>query len=175
MLFVIISYPNAWGGHGPFPIPAGQTPAEQSPAQAKTVKSLLDCYLRIQLALANDSLDHVGSSASAMGGLVRDAPMPALSPELMAEADALARTKDLFIARLVFKRLSKSLIKYLRNYYGSKDYVVLYCRVAKASWVQRGGRINNPYLGARNPNCGEIRRRGKRADSGKRDATSGNV
>jgi len=80
-----------------------------------------------------------------------------LSPEMAAQADALAKTKDLAQARAVFKRLSKSLIQYLANHKITSASVEVYCPMAKASWLQRDKKINNPYLGGSMRSCGTIK------------------
>jgi len=123
------------------------------------VKSVLDHYLKIQSALANDSIDGVASNASAIGSAVRGDSMKMLSPEMAAQADALAKTKDLAKARGVFKRLSKSLIQYLADHKITSAYAEVYCPMAKASWLQKGDKIENPYLGASMRGCGTIQKK----------------
>jgi Cu(I)/Ag(I) efflux system membrane fusion protein len=85
--------------------------------------------------------------------------MKMLSPEIAAQADALATTKDLASARAAFKSLSKSLIQYLADHNVSGPYVEVYCPMVKASWLQKGDKIDNPYLGASMRGCGEIQKK----------------
>src|SRR5712692_81715 len=153
---------NARAGHRTFPeLPTRQTelPTEQTGALKEPVKSVLDHYLKIQFALANDSIDGVASNASAIGSAVRGDSMKMLSPEMAAQADALAKTKDLAKARGVFKRLSKSLIQYLADHKITSAYAEVYCPMAKASWLQKGDKIENPYLGASMRGCGTIQKK----------------
>src|SRR5713226_3255868 len=153
---------TARAGHRTFPqLPTKQTelPTEQTGALKEPVKSVLDHYLKIQFALANDSIDGVASNASAIGSAVRGDSMKTLSPEVAAQADTLAKTKDLAQARAVFKRLSKSLIQYLANHKITSASVEVYCPMAKASWLQSGNKIDNPYQKASMRGCGRIQKK----------------
>ena len=143
---------NTRAGHRTFP-------KEQTGALTEPVKSVFDNYLKIESALANDSIDGVASNASAIGSAVRGDLMKMLSPEMAAQADALAKTKDLAKARGVFKRLSKSLIQYLADHKITSAYAEVYCPMAKASWLQSGNKIDNPYLGASMRGCGRIQKK----------------
>ncbi len=129
------------------------------------VKSVFDHYLKIESALANDSIEGVAANAPAIASAVRSDSMKMPSPEMAAQADALAKAKDLATARAVFKRLSKSLIQYLADHEISGAYVEVYCPMAKASWLQKGGKIDNPYLGASMRSCGEIQKKPKQKTS----------
>src|SRR5713226_42361 len=151
---------TARAGHRTFPkLPTRQSelPTEQTGALKEPVKSVSDHYLKIQSALANDSIDGVTSNASAIGSAVRGDSMKMLSPEMASQADALAKTKDLAQARAVFKRLSKSLIQYLANHKITSASVEVYCPMVKASWIQKDKKINNPYLGGSMRSCGTIK------------------
>jgi len=143
---------TARAGHRTFP-------KEQTDALMEPVKSVFDNYLKIESALANDSTNGVAASASAIATAVRSDSMKMLSPEMAAQADALAKTKDLASARAVFKRLSKSLIKYLADYNITSAYVEVYCPMAKASWMQKDKKINNPYMGGSMRSCGTIKQK----------------
>src|SRR5438132_7159590 len=110
---------NARAGHRTFPeLPTKQSelPTEQTGAVKEPMKSVLDHYLKIQSALANDSIDGVASNASVIASAVRGDSMKMLSPEMAAQADALAKAQDLASARTAFKRLRKSLVHYLANH-----------------------------------------------------------
>jgi len=139
--------------------------ADQTAALMEPVKSVFDNYLIIQSALAKDSIDGVADSASAISSAIRGDSMKMLSPEIAAQADALATTKDLDGARAVFKRLSKSLIQYLNDHNISDAYVEVYCPTAKASWLQRDEKINNPYMNASMRGCGTIEKKPKQKTS----------
>lgn len=145
---------TAYAGHRTFP-------KEETGALMEPVKSVFDNYLKIQSALAKDSIDGVASNASAIASAIRGDSMKMVSPEIAADADALAKAKDLASARVVFKHLSKSLIQYLNHHNVTGAYVEAYCPMAKASWLQKGDKIDNPYLGGSMRSCGTIQKKGK--------------
>ena len=123
------------------------------------VRFVFDNYFKIASALADDSMDGVAPNASAIGTAIRRDSKQMLSPEIAAQADALAETSDLISARIIFKRLSQSLIRYLNDHDATGTFVEVYCPKAKASWLQRKSQpIENPYLGKKIPGCGMIKK-----------------
>ena len=122
------------------------------------VDSVLDHYLKIQETLAKDSINGVSENASAIVKAVKGDEMKKLSPEVAKQAEALANAKDLKSARQAFRPLSDSLIKYLAdNKAGIGKYHEAYCPMAKASWLQTGKDIKNPYMGKKMLDCGELK------------------
>jgi len=134
---------------------------DESGALMEPVKSVLDNYLKIQAALAKDSTGGVAANASAIARAVRSDSMKMLSPQVAEQADALAKAKDLAAAREAFKPLSKSLIQYLNDHNVSGTYTEVYCPMAKASWLQKGDKIDNPYMEASMRGCGHIQTKAK--------------
>jgi hypothetical protein len=129
-----------------------------SSALMQPVKSVYDDYLKIQTELVKDSLKGVADNAAAIAKAVRGDEMKMLPSEVATQADALAKAKDLKSAREAFKPLSASLIKYLAdNKAGKGVYHEAYCPMAKASWLQSGKDIKNPYLGKEMPDCGVLK------------------
>src|SRR5690349_11329206 len=101
------------------------------------VKSVLDNYLAIQKELVKDSIKGVDEHANAIAKAVKGDDMKMLPPEVAAQAEALAKAKDLKAAREADKPLSASLIKYLAdNKTGKGMYHEAYCPMVKASWLQ---------------------------------------
>ncbi|HXT12592.1 MAG TPA: DUF3347 domain-containing protein [Candidatus Angelobacter sp.] len=129
-----------------------------SSALMEPVKSVFDHYLKIEAALAKDSIAGLTEQASAIAKAVRSDEIKMLSPDVAKQAGVLAQAKDLPSAREAFKPLSDSLIKYLAdNKAGKGTYHEAYCPMAKASWLQTGTTIKNPYLGKSMPDCGELK------------------
>lgn len=127
-------------------------------ALMEPVKSVYDSYLKIQTELVKDSLKDVSENATAIAKAVRGDSMKMLPAEVATQADSLAQAKDLKSAREAFKPLSESLIKYLAdNNAGKGLYHEAYCPMAKASWLQSGKDIKNPYLGKEMPDCGVLK------------------
>ena len=127
-------------------------------ALMEPAKSVYDSYLKIQTELVKDSLKGVSENAIAIAKAVRGDDMKMLPSDVATQADALAKAKDLKSAREAFKPLSNSLIKYLAdNKAGAGVYHEAYCPMAKASWLQSGKDIKNPYLGQEMPSCGVLK------------------
>lgn len=122
------------------------------------VQSVFDNYIKVHGALAQDSLEGIGPTANAIAEAIRGDSMKMLSPKVAKQAEALAQARDLETARVAFKALSDSLIDYLK---GQKvpagAYYVVYCPMAKASWLQTKKTIMNPYMGKEMIHCGQIR------------------
>ena len=78
-----------------------------------------------------------------------------LLPQIGKAAATLAGAADLAAARNAFFELSKPMVRYREMVSGQRP-VVVYCPMAKRSWLQPEGTIGNPYLGQKMPTCGEI-------------------
>ena len=127
-------------------------------ALMEPVKSVLDHYLKIQGELAKDSIKGVDEHAAAIAKAVKGDDIKMLSPDVAKQADTLAQAKDLKAARAAFKPLSASLVKYLAdNKAGVGTYHEAYCPMVKASWLQTGKAIKNPYMGKQMLSCGELK------------------
>ena len=133
---------------------AGAHAADNS-ALTSPVKTVYDHYLKIQSALAGDSLAGVAENAKAIAKAAQG-DAKTLSADVGTQAEALAKAKDLKSARAAFKPLSDALIKYLADHNAKDAYVEIYCPMAHASWLQAGKKVNNPYLGKSMSECGEI-------------------
>lgn len=130
--------------------------AADNSALMEPAKSVFNHYLKIQTALAHDSMKSVSENAGAIANAVKSDKMKMLPSEVATEAGALASAKDLKAARAAFKPLSDSLIKYLADHNAKGAYVKVYCPMAEASWLQADKNVANPYLGKEMPTCGEI-------------------
>jgi hypothetical protein len=132
--------------------------AADDPALMGPVKSVLDHYLRVQDALTRDTTKGIEEDANIIANLVRGDDMKMLSSDIASQADALAKAKDLKAAREAFKPLSKSLIQYMtEKKAGTGVYHEVYCPMAKASWLQKGTDVRNPYYGKEMLTCGELK------------------
>ena len=70
-------------------------------------------------------------------------------------AQALSKANTLDDAREAFKKLSMPMAMWA-TMSKPKDMDVLYCSMAKASWVQKHGKVRNPYYGPKMLDSGEI-------------------
>lgn len=136
---------------------AAKMPEEASPALPKQVQAVFDSYIKIQTALAEDSMKEVNANATAIIVTVQALNVNTLPAEVAQQAKMLAKANDLKAARDAFKSLSGTLIKYLdanKPYAG--HFVKVYCQMADARWLQAGSDVNNPYLGKDMARCGKI-------------------
>ena len=145
-------------GAAPFAALSAEDKKMDDSALMQPVKSVLDDYLKIQAELAKDSLKGVDEHASAISKAVKGDDMKMLSPDVAKQAETLAQAKDLKAARAAFKPLSASLVKYLAdNKAGVGTYHEAWCPMVKASWLQTGTAIKNPYMGKQMLSCGELK------------------
>jgi len=134
-------------------------PATSNSSLKEPVKSVVDHYLKIQAALADDSTKGISANASAISKAVKGDTTKTLSSDMATAADAVAQAKDLPTMRENFKDLSKALIKYMTdNHVKTGELDEAFCPMANAYWLQTNPNISNPYLGHSMPGCGEIKR-----------------
>jgi Cu(I)/Ag(I) efflux system membrane fusion protein len=126
------------------------TSAMAQASSTSTLKSVLDHYISIQSALARDSMENVSASAKAVTAVVRSDETKNGLAAVAEQAEALAKARGIAGARKAFKPLSEALIAYLKvNAAPPGTYYEVYCPIAKASWLQAGETVKNPYLGPR--------------------------
>jgi len=140
------------------PAPASSAVASTSPVFDELMKP----YDHIRLALIDDSLDGVADEAQAIHLAAKEnvaggeAPeVRELLPAIAEHAEELADSTELADARAAFYELSKVLVRY-RARVGGERPVVVYCSMAKKSWLQPAGEIGNPYHGPSMESCGEV-------------------
>src|SRR4051812_26420500 len=71
---------NPAGNHAPIPSPIAEK--ADNPALMEPVKSVFDNYLKIQTALAKDSLEGVPEKATAMAKAIKGDEMKMLTPKI---------------------------------------------------------------------------------------------
>lgn len=145
-------------GHAGAPAATSMQDPRPKVLLAQPVQAVFDNYAKVHASLVQDSLEGVPSAATAMVKAIQGDAMKLLSPEVAAQAKALAQAKDLATARAAFKPLSESLIKHLKDQkVPSGTYHEAYCPMAKASWLQKGTTVLNPYMGISMPHCGQLK------------------
>lgn len=114
------------------------------------MKEVLSSYLKIQEALAVDSLDKVQIEAAKIVKLASD-------KEIKAPAQSLSHDTTLDAARNDFKHLSVAMDKWAAN---TKPEGVrrMTCPMVSAPWLQKRGETKNPYYGKQMQNCGEVQK-----------------
>ncbi|MBW8780675.1 MAG: DUF3347 domain-containing protein [Verrucomicrobia bacterium] len=126
------------------PPPVAADPTAAVPADKKP--EWLAAYVKISSALAADDLAGAKAAASGLAGQAAD------SPPVVLQAGAITKASGLTDAREAFKTLT-ALIEPLAA--GEKGYVVMYCPMKDADWVQAAGKVKNPYYGKAMLGCGE--------------------
>lgn len=121
------------------------------------VAAVFDGYIQIQTALAGDSLEGVATSAQAIAKSVKEDKANTFSAALGQQAEGVAKAKNLAAAREAFKPLSESLIQFAaKDTAVSSLYRQAHCPMAKASWLQTGTTVSNPYMGKAMLRCGQF-------------------
>ncbi len=114
------------------------------------MKDVLSSYLKIQEALAADSLDQIQVEATK---IVKRAS----EKEIKAPAQSLSHDTTIDAARSDFKRLSLAMDKWAAK--AKPDGVQrMTCPMAGAPWLQKRGETNNPYYGKQMRSCGEAQK-----------------
>jgi len=111
-------------------------------------------YESVRQSLLNESFEGVKSNAAALANDARASKQQ----EIAKDADALAKSEDIKAARHAFATLSDAMIAYRRAGDEQPKPQVLYCWMAKHSWLQPKGDISNPYYA--DPamrGCGEVK------------------
>ncbi|MCB9557988.1 MAG: DUF3347 domain-containing protein [Deltaproteobacteria bacterium] len=132
----------------------------------KAMQPVLTKYLAIQSALASDSTASVANHAKQISLLAKKISAKGLKGEhakqyaqlpqkLVAAAATLAKAKDVAAMRESFKALSRPMALWATLSKPS-DVNVVFCSMAKASWLQRDKAVRNPYYGKKMLACGEI-------------------
>ncbi len=130
------------------------------------MEPILESYLSIANALATDSLDGVSEKAEAIAKHAGSLDSASVSGEhaahyknvpanLKSAAQSLTKAQSLDDARESFKKLSQPMAMWV-TMSKPKNIDVVYCSMAKASWVQKHGKVRNPYYGPKMLDCGDV-------------------
>lgn len=135
-------------------------------------REVLEHYEPIRLALLHDGTDGVAEHARGIRHVLealradfdahraavpeeRGAALQKTLPELEGAARLLSAAASLEEARDEFHRLSKLMVRWREMSTGDRP-VVVYCPMARKSWLQPAGEIGNPYYGQGMARCGKV-------------------
>jgi len=126
-------------------------------AGSRLPASIVDPYLDIQAALAQDRSDEVRAKAGEIATAATALGAPAM--KIDTAALQLASAGDVADARQKFGTLSEAMIAYMDGLHlKAPDGVrTAYCPMAKKPWLQKGDTLANPYYGTSMPTCGEFK------------------
>ena len=142
---------------------------EAKAAEGKGEETLLSSYFAIWKALGKDELKGVPEAKRALVTKLQAALKAA--PKALGDAERERRRKilgtaeaaaskldpsDLKRAREGFGALSRELRKFTEAFPAEADAYVVYCDMAKKSWLQDTPRVLNPYYGAAMATCGSV-------------------
>ena len=136
----------------------GKPEAASSAASATEMsRAVVDPYLKIDTALASDSIEgvkaHAGEVATAATAL------GAFGVKISTSALQLAAAEDLADARVKFGALSEALDVYMsaEQLTPPAGIRVAFCPMVMKPWLQEDGPLRNPYYGSSMLTCGSFR------------------
>jgi hypothetical protein len=135
-----------------------QTAFPKAPAPGgEMTRTVVDPYLKIQTALANDSVDELRSNAGSIATAATALGAPAM--KIDTAAVQLASAADLEDARTKFGVLSEAIDTYMTGMklHAPQGVSVAFCPMAQKPWLQQDGSLRNPYYGSRMLTCGSFR------------------
>ncbi len=140
----------------------------QSVTLDDAMKPLLVPYFKIHAALAGDTEEGVKAAAKELAKMAGKIKAEAkkvkgkhadhykgLPDKIQQAAKRVAAARDLKARREAFKKLSQPLAMWVTMSKPAGVNVV-FCSMAKGSWLQKDKTIANPYYGASMLRCGEI-------------------
>ena len=135
--------------------PAPQT-SNTPKAGSQMPSSIVDPYLKIQTALAEDRMDEVRANAGSVATAATALGAPAM--KIDTAAIQLASATELDDARDKFGALSSAIVTYMDGLHLTPPEGVrkAYCPMAAKPWLQKGDTLANPYYGSSMPTCGEF-------------------
>jgi hypothetical protein len=137
-----------------FAVMVGITPTVQA---SDSTKAIVASYLEIQAALASDKVDGVKLAADAIAN--EAARMGASGEEIQKAATAIGSAADVNAARTAFGPLSDAVIAAAKadDWKDVPGLKLGYCPMVKKSWIQKDGKVSNPYYGSTMLTCGELK------------------
>jgi len=119
-------------------------------SQAASPNPVLDDYVAVAEALATDNLPAAKKAATALAEAAKTEKQASLADH----ASEIASSNSLDAAREHFKMASEDAVKLAADKDG---YYVFTCPMAKADWVQKTTKVQNPYLGPDMSSCGSLK------------------
>ena len=153
---------RGWGLAGAIAI--ALTACAPAPGTDKTPKAgtemsraVIDPYLKIQAALADDSMDGVKATAGNIATAATSLGAPAM--KIDTAALQLASAAEIEDAREKFGVLSEAIDTYMTGLKlkAPEGVKVAVCPMVQKPWLQADAAINNPYFGKSMQTCGSFR------------------
>ena len=152
---------SGWALAGAFALSVACAPAPQTDktpkAGSEMSRAVIDPYLKIQAALADDRMDGVKENAGSIAAAAASLGAPAM--KIDTAAVQLAAATDIEAARGTFATLSEAIDAYITGFHlaAPQGVKVAVCPMVHKPWLQADGTINNPYFGKSMQTCGNFR------------------
>ena len=136
--------------------PAPQTSATPA-AGSQMSRAVIDPYLKVQAALADDTIEGVRANAGAVATAATALGAPAM--KIDTAAVQLASATELEDARTKFGVLSEAIDTYMTGLHlvPPDGVKVAFCPMVQKPWLQADATIVNPYYGKGMLTCGSFR------------------
>ena len=120
-------------------------------------RAVIDPYLKIQAALADDSMEGVKANAGSIATAATSLGAPAV--KIDTAAVQLASATEIDDARNKFGALSEAIDTYVTGLHlvAPEGVKVAMCPMVHKPWLQADATINNPYFGKSMQTCGSFR------------------
>ncbi len=120
-------------------------------------RAVIDPYLKIQAALADDSMDEVKANAGSIATAATSLGAPAVKIDMAAVQ--LASATEISDARDKFGALSEAIDKYMTGLHlvAPEGVKVAMCPMVQKPWLQADATLHNPYFGKSMQTCGSFR------------------
>lgn len=133
-----------------------------SASSSETFDEILQPYEAIRLTLLEDSIEGIGEPATGIREIAEAAAKDAktddeirpLLTRIVDSAGDLAEAEGIEAVRTAFYEMSKILVQYRSKVQGDNLPRVIYCPMAKKSWLQLEDEVGNPYHGQSMLRCG---------------------
>jgi hypothetical protein len=137
-------------------------PVVDEPATIEALQKVLDAYLPIWKALADDSTDGVKDNATRLSKAASEAEGKVAEDSLKTQLGALAKaasemkTKDLESARESMKGLSRAIVGIFESHEVKMPakYTIIECTMVNERWIQDAEGVLNPFYGSSMLRCG---------------------
>ena len=139
-------------------VSAACAPTSETPKPGSAMpSSIVEPYLKIQSALAQDSIDGVRANAGNIATAASALGAPAV--KIDTAAVQLASATEIEDARTKFGTLSDAIVTYVDGLHLTlpEGVRVATCPMVHKPWLQEGADLSNPYFGKSMLTCGDFR------------------
>lgn len=133
-------------------------PKSEAPRAGSAMpSSIVDPYLKIQSALAQDTVEGVRANAGQIATAATALGAPAM--KIDTAAVQLASATEVEDARTKFATLSDAIVAYVDGFHLTlpEGVRVATCPMLHKPWLQEGADVSNPYFGKSMLTCGDFR------------------